>query len=495
MWTGRVDYNDRGPDIKAEAREPRGRFLLGSRSELSLKTTSSRVAWVVGLAAVAALGLALIPAALPTGPSANLDAAGALGAGRLGAGAVLVFLGGLLTALTPCVYPLIPITVGVFGARPGVSRGKAVLLTSSYVVGMGVVFAILGVVAARTGAAFGQLLGHPAVAIGLAVFLLVLAASMFGAFEIALPQGLALKLNSVGGAGLAGAFLMGSVAGFLAAPCTGPVLTGLLTFVATTRNTALGGGLLFVYALGIGVPFFLIGVFAVRLPKSGAWMDWVKSALGILLVALAATYIRDAFPVLRTAATSAARAWGASNGVWLAAGLAAAGVLLGAIHRSFGAGPREAVLKGLGVALVAGAVLLRLSALNVGVESTGLVWNLRYAGEGTKPEPVEAALARARAEHKPVMIDFFAEWCAACKELDRETYVGPSVVAEAERFVRIKVDGTNSTDPVDALYQRFGVNGLPTVAFVSSDGKVLDDPRVTGFLGPEKFTETLRQVR
>jgi len=108
---------------------------------------------------------------------------------------------------------------------------------------------------------------------------------------------------------------------------------------------------------------------------------------------------------------------------------------------------------------------------------------------------VDAALARARAEHKPVMIDFFAEWCAACKELDRETYVAPTVVAEASRFVRIKVDGTNAQDPVDALYQRFGVNGLPTVAFVSSEGKVLDDPRVTGFLGPEKFTEALRQVR
>ncbi|MGZ3446455.1 MAG: protein-disulfide reductase DsbD family protein, partial [Myxococcaceae bacterium] len=295
--------------------------------------------------------------------------------------------------------------------------------------------------------------------------------------------------------GLAGAFLMGSVAGFLAAPCTGPVLTGLLTYVATTRNTVLGGGLLFVYALGIGVPFFLIGVFAVRLPKSGAWMDWVKSALGILLVALAATYVRDAFPALRTAASSAARAWGPTGGVWLAGGLAAVGVLLGAVHRHFGGGFRDSVLKGAGVALVAGAVLLRLSALNVGVESTGLVWNLRYAGEGTQPEPVDAALARARAEHRPVMIDFFAEWCAACKELDRETYVAPGVVAEAERFVRIKVDGTNAVDPVDALYARFGVNGLPTVAFVSSDGKVLDDPRVTGFLGPEKFTETLRQVR
>jgi len=166
----------------------------------------------------------------------------------------------------------------------------------------------------------------------------------------------------------------------------------------------------------------------------------VKSALGILLVALAATYIRDAFPTLRGAATSAARAWGPSGGVWLAAGLAAAGILLGAINRSFGTGPRDALLKGVGVALVAGAVVLRLSALNVGVESTGLVWNLRYAGEGTEPGPVDAALARARADHKPVMIDFFAEWCAACKELDRETYVSPTVVAEASRFVRIKVD-------------------------------------------------------
>jgi len=459
------------------------------------KNASMRAVLVLGLALVAALALVLVPAALPTGPSANLDAAGALGTGRLGAGALLVFLGGLLTALTPCVYPLIPITVGVFGARPGVGRGKAVLLTSSYVVGMGVVFAVLGVVAARTGAAFGQLLGHPAVAIGLAVFLLVLAASMFGAFELTLPEGLALRLNSVGGAGLAGAFLMGSVAGFLAAPCTGPVLTGLLTFVATSRSTALGAGLLFVYALGIGVPFFLIGVFAVRLPKSGAWMDWVKSALGILLVALAATYVRDAFPALRGAAASAARAWGPSGGVWLAAGLAAVGVLLGAVNRQFGAGVRDAALKGAGVALVAGAVLLRLSALNVGVESTGLLWNLRYAGEGASPSPVDAALARAAAEHRPVMIDFFAEWCAACKELDRETYVAPAVVQEAERFVRIKVDGTNAVDPVDALYQRFGVNGLPTVAFVSSEGKVLDDPRVTGFLGPEKFAEAMRQVR
>src|SRR5262249_38260056 len=314
-----------------------------------------RSALVAILAALAAAAVVVLPSALPTGPSATLDAASALGGGRLHAGTFVVFLAGFLTALTPCVYPLIPITVGIFGASKGVKRSRAVFLTSSYVVGMGVVFAILGVVAARTGAAFGQLLGHPAVAVGLAIFLLVLAASMFGAFEIALPQGLAQRLNAVGGVGPLGALLMGSVAGFLAAPCTGPVLTGLLTFVATTRNTALGAALLFVYALGIGVPFFLLGVFAIRMPKSGAWMDWVKSVLGILLVALAASYIRDAFPALRTAAASIVQSLGVHAAVWVSAGLVGLGIVLGAVHLRFGASGGQAVLQGVGIALVAAA--------------------------------------------------------------------------------------------------------------------------------------------
>jgi len=284
------------------------------------------------------------------------------------------------------------------------------------------------------------------------------------------------------------------VAGFLAAPCTGPVLTGLLTFVATTRNTALGAALLFVYALGIGVPFFLIGVFAIRMPKSGAWMDWVKSVLGILLVALAASYIRDAFPALRTAAASIVQSLGVHAAVWVSAGLVGLGIVLGAVHLRFGASGGQAVLKGVGIALVAAAVVLRLSALGAAT-SGGFTWDVRYAGEGTAPEPFDRALAEARAAHRPVIIDFFAEWCAACKELDRGTYPAPEVIAESARFVRIKADGTNATDPMDALYARFGVNGLPTVAFVSSDGKILDNPRVLGYLDPKKFAEEMRKVR
>jgi thiol:disulfide interchange protein DsbD len=455
---------------------------------------------LLGMAVVAGVAVAVIPLLIPTGPSAGLDAGALLESGRFAVGAAVVFLGGLLTALTPCVYPLIPITVSVFGARRAETRARSVLLTSAYVVGMGAVFSVLGVAAALSGKAFGSALGNPWVVTGLAVFLLVLATSMFGAFELALPTEWATKLNSVGGSGLVGAFLMGSVSGFLAAPCTGPVLTGLLAFVAKTQSVALGGSFLFVYALGIGVPFFLLGVFTVRLPKGGVWMEWVKSVLGIMLVALAFNYLKDAFPVLRENVGAVADRLGAGPGTALAAGLAVVGVLVGAVHLSFKEGARQFALKGLGVLLVVTALVLRAGSLNTveAGEAGSMVWHLKYP---ENPEQVmtlasfEQQLQRARSEGKPVMIDFGAEWCAACKELDRETYVAPSVVREAGRFVNIKVDATNEEDTIQELYKRFGVQGLPTIAFVSSEGQVLENPKVTGFMDAQKFLTELRKVK
>lgn len=201
---------------------------------------------VLILATLSAVGLAVVPSLLPTGPAADLGAASLLGSGQMWFAALVIFGGGLLTSLTPCVYPLIPITVGVFGARQADSRGRALVLTTAYVVGMGLVFSALGVFAALSGRAFGSVLGNQWVVVALAVFMVVLAASMFGAFELALPTSLATKLNGVGGGGLIGALLMGSVAGFLAAPCTGPVLTGVLAWVSQTRDPVLGGALLFI---------------------------------------------------------------------------------------------------------------------------------------------------------------------------------------------------------------------------------------------------------
>lgn len=454
--------------------------------------------------------IAFLPELIPAGPTTGLDAAGFLASGQFAVGAAVIFAGGLLTALTPCVYPLIPITVSVFGASKSASRGKAVLLTSSYVFGMGLVFAILGVLAARTGALFGSVLADPRFVVGLAIFLLVLASSMFGAFELALPQPLVQRLSAVGGTGVVGAFLMGSVAGFLAAPCTGPILTGLLAFVAKTQSSALGAGLLFIYAMGVGVPFFLLGVFTIRLPKGGEWMEWVKSVLGIALVSLALLYLKDAWPAFRTGLQGLAADLGRVPGAAIATALAAIGLVAGAVHLSFKEGPRRFAFKSVGVSLVVAGILIRTSALGAPAvgdawvrlglaekpQRSALAWDLTFTGaDADGLSRFEAFLERARAEGKPVMIDFFAEWCAACKELDHKTYVAEPVVDEADRFVSIKVDGTNEEAVIEALYERFGVLGLPTVAFVGSDGKILTAPRVTGFLGPEQFRAEMQKVR
>jgi thiol:disulfide interchange protein DsbD len=462
-------------------------------------------------AAVCGIAVVVVPWFMPAGLGFGLDAAELLKSGSFFLGAVVVFAGGLLTAMTPCVYPLIPITVSVFGVRKAEGRGKALLLTSSYIIGMGAVFSALGMLAAKTGQAFGATLGHAWVVTGLAIFLLVLATSMFGAFELALPSGLQQRLSSVGGSGLAGAFLMGSVSGFLAAPCTGPVLTGLLAFVAQTANIGLGAGLLFIYAMGIGVPFFLIGVFTVQLPKGGVWMEWVKSVLGILLVALAFLYLKDAFASVRELVMDGAAQLGRLPGALLTGAIAAVGVLAGAIHLSFKEGARQFAFKTLGVGLVVVAVVVRVGVMDT--TPTGQLWvKLGWAEPPEGPafvwdhvmpakkasfsmQEFEQVLASARAEGKPVMIDFFAEWCAACKELDRETYPSHEVISESDRFLSIKIDATNTEDALEMLMERFGVEGLPTVAFVSSGGEVLEDPRVTGFLEPRPFVTELKKVR
>lgn len=461
---------------------------------------------VIALAVLSAVGLVFVPSLLPTGPTSALDASSLLKSGQLFVAVGVIFLGGFLTSLTPCVYPLIPITVGVFGARQADSRGKALLLTTAYVVGMGVVFSALGVFAALSGKAFGSMLGNNWVVVGLALFMLVLATSMFGAFELALPSSLATKLNGVGGGGVLGALLMGSVAGFLAAPCTGPVLTGVLAWVSQTRDPVLGAALLFVYALGIGVPFFLIGVFTVRMPKSGVWMEWVKSVFGIALLALAVSYLRDGFPAIGDRISAASEALGRVGAVGVAGVLAFVGILLGAVHLSFKEG-KQWIPKGAGVAMVLVAFVIRMAAPHGDVVAptnnpqvnapTEFAWAIQFKvdEEHASLDPFEKVLATAKADCKPVMIDFFADWCAACKELDKFTYTAAPVMAEADRFVKVKVDGTDDHDLLDQLYKRYGVQGLPTVVFIDPMGQVLESPRVTGFVKADDFVGELKKVR
>ena len=315
--------------------------------------------WIPHLALALLVGLAIpfLPHLLTQGVETDLS--GRLGlAGGVTAGTFAVlFVAGILTSLTPCVYPLIPITVSVFGARQAQHRGRSALLSGTYVAGIALTYSALGLFAALSGRAFGSALSSPPVIALLAFFLLALAASMFGAFDIALPFSVQQKLDSMKGAGFAHAFGMGLVAGIIAAPCTGPVLAGVLAFVATKGSAVLGFWMLFTYAVGMGVLFFVLGATSLRLPRSGAWMETVKSVLGVALVAAAVSLLLPMLPKPQRLP------WPSPTIAALAGALAFAAVLLGALRLSFHGAAREKALKAASLVVLLGAVGLRFGWL------------------------------------------------------------------------------------------------------------------------------------
>jgi thiol:disulfide interchange protein DsbD len=437
----------------------------------------------IAAAAATFAGVAWLPDLLATagstGPSGDLGLARLLGEGSaLAYGAA--FAGGVLTSLTPCVYPLIPITVSIFGARRAGSRRQAILLSALYVLGIAVMYSALGVGAALTGKAFGSVMQNPWVMGAVALVFASMAASMFGAFELQLPASLQARLSGVGGAGYAGALAMGLVAGVIAAPCTGPVLAAALAFVATKGSVAFGLGIMFAYALGLGLLFFLIGAFSVSLPKSGAWMDTVKSVFGVALLAAAGVFLKDALPALKPlflASRTAALA---------AAGAAGLGAMLGAFSGGFQGAPLQRARKALGVALVVLGIVYASgsSAARSAGAASGLAW---------VHQDEAGALARARAEGRPVIIDFWADWCAACKELDRLAWADPRVQEAARRFVTVKMDGSQDSDAFQRVFDKYGVVGMPTVIFIDAAGRELP-VRVTGAIAADEMLRFLGAV-
>lgn len=450
------------------------------------------------LALAVGLALPFLPGLLSQGVGPGADLSGSLGltAGVSAATFGVLFLAGVLTSLTPCVYPLIPITVSVFGARQPEHRARSVGLSATYVGGIAAMYSVLGLFAALSGKAFGSFLSSPAVIAVLAVFLVALAASMFGAFEIAVPYALQQKLASVKGGGFAGAFAMGLVAGIVAAPCTGPVLAGVLAFVATKRSAVLGFWMLFTYAIGMGLLFFVLGATSLRLPRSGAWMETVKSVLGVALIAAAVSLVLPFLPRLHALPVS-------PRNVALMAGLLAfVAVLSGALSLSFHGPARERLVKAGGLFILLLGVGLRFGWLGAPRNAEAA----QGAPEITWLHDEKAAVAQSRATGKPLLVDFFAEWCAACKELDLHTWTDPTVKREiADKFVPLKIDATEDTDEIDALMTKYGVPGLPTVLMVACKDEPpppskncaipQDGPgRVTGFLPPPQMLERLRRL-
>ncbi|MDB4969054.1 MAG: Protein-disulfide reductase [Myxococcales bacterium] len=389
-----------------------------------------------------------------------------------------VFVGGFLTSLTPCVYPLIPITVSLFGARgDDVPRRRAIALASLYVAGIGVMYAILGIGSALAGRAFGTFMANPWVMAPIAALFAIMAASMFGAFELALPSSLQQRVSKIGGRGFAGAFAMGLVGGIIAAPCTGPVLASILAYVATTKSVMLGGSLLVTYALGMGVLFFAIAAFAVALPKSGAWMDGVKSFFGIVMLVAALYFLRNVIPPLANVGR-ASRAWLVGS-----LALAAIGGLLGAVHLSFHDGVLVRARKGLGVAVMVCGLFGVIAGVLAPKHESGAPIIAWVHGE-------DEGLKVARALHRPALLDFYADWCLPCKELELKTFSRTEVARALERFTLVKVNCTTDDDPaVAAAKKRWGAETLPTLILVDADGKVAR--KIDHFVQPAELLKLL----
>jgi thiol:disulfide interchange protein DsbD len=432
--------------------------------------------FVVALAssriAPASVPAAAAPAATAPAPSLPVTAGGPAGFAAHGLllQLAIVFLAGLALNLTPCVYPLIPITIGFFTAQDSGKRSRAWLLATVYVLGMSVTYSALGMLAALSGRLFGSALQSPWVVGLIVAVLLALAASMFGLWELRVPS---WAMRASGGrSGALGALLMGLVVGLVAAPCIGPFVLGLLTYVGQRQDVLLGFALFFVLSLGLGLPYLLLGVFTgalERLPNSGAWMVGVRQLFGVLLVALAGYFAKPLLPP-------------AMGDAVFAGLLAAGGLYLLVVARPGHEHPwidRFMRLASAAV-LVAGVVMFPSRAPSATAE---LTWQ-RYD---------ERVVSQAITSGQSVILDFYATWCVPCKELDEKTFSSPEVAARLASFARFKVDLTRNDPATDRLRQRYDVAGVPTVAFFRA-GKEIAGTRLTGFEPPAAFLARLRRV-
>jgi thiol:disulfide interchange protein DsbD len=383
---------------------------------------------------------------------------------------LVIFLGGLALNLTPCVYPFIPITVSYFGGKSERLRGQTIIHGLLYIFGLSVTNSLLGLSAALSGGMLGYALQNPSVLIFVAVVMVAMALSFFGLWELRLPMGITRRASK-SYAGFLGTFFMGLTLGIVAAPCLGPFILGLLVYVGQMGDPFLGFLYFFVLSIGLGLPLSILAIFSgaiTRLPKSGDWMLWIRKLMGWVLLGMAAFMMGPLVSHL-------------FGRHWLLAGVsAAAGIHLGWFDKT-GTNLRifPYLKKITGIVLVCGGIIyLVLTSQHMG----GIEW-IPYD---------QSIIAKAVEEKKPIIIDFYAEWCGPCVAMEKEVFTDPEVIKLSRSFIAMHLDLTRWQPFHDELLKRYQIRGIPTAVFISRQGVEERSLRAVGFVGKSEFLNKLK---
>lgn len=380
---------------------------------------------------------------------------------------IFVFLAGLALNLTPCVYPLIPITIGYFGGQAEGKTSRLVLLGLLYMLGMALTYSVVGVITSLSGAVFGSLLQNPFVIIVIVLLFVALALSQFGVYEFKLPDSLVAKAGGAKG-GTFGAFFMGLTMGIVAAPCIGPFVLGLVTYVAAKGDPLYGFLMFFVLALGLGLPYLFLAIFSGKiksLPRAGIWMEGVKHIFGFILIGMALYFLDPILPKV------------VQGYVLPVFGIIAALILL-FIDKTANDAKGFRTFK-----TVFSVVVLALSIY------------VLIPSEKLEPEWKQFSIHGYQSSlnnNERMVIDFYADWCIPCKELDAITFSDKRVIEKFDRFTVYKVDMTKNNETNEQLRKKFNVIGMPTVLIIDAKGN--ETKRITGFVNADEFLRYVSDV-